>query len=111
MTPKMFSHFGQGSEPPYQASQAGNPKKGLGIPREADLEGQQDLIMGLPQDWGTETPVLDSRNKILSVVRSRGKEQNPPQETEAKLPVSVGGSPVEAWVGRGSPQGRGHWQQ
>ena len=111
MTPKMFSHFGQGSEPPYQAAQAGNPKKGLGIPREADLEGQQDLIMGLPQDWGTETPVLDSTNKILSVVRSRGKEQNPPQETEAKLPVSVGGSPVEAWVGRGSPQGRGHWQQ
>ena len=111
MTPKMFSHFGQGSEPPYQASQAGNPKKGLGIPREADLEGQQDLIMGLPQDWGTETPVSDSTNKILSVVRSRGKEQNPSQETEAKLPVSVGGSPVEAWVGRGSPQGRGHWQQ
>ena len=34
-----------------------------------------------------------------------------PQETEPKLPASVTGSPVEAWVGRASPQGEGHWQQ
>ena len=34
-----------------------------------------------------------------------------PQETEPKLSASVGGSPVEAWVGRGSPQGWGYWQQ
>ena len=34
-----------------------------------------------------------------------------PQETEPKLPASVGGSPVEAWVGRGSLLGLGHWQQ
>ena len=29
------------------------------------------------------------------------------QETEPKLPTSVGGPPVEVWVGRGSPQGWG----
>ena len=34
-----------------------------------------------------------------------------PQETEPKRPASVTGSPVEAWVGRASPQGGGHWQQ
>ena len=34
-----------------------------------------------------------------------------PQETEPKLPASVGGPPVEEWVGRGSPQGQGHWRQ
>ena len=34
-----------------------------------------------------------------------------PQETEPKLPASVGGSPVEAWVSRGSPQGQGSWKQ
>jgi hypothetical protein len=34
-----------------------------------------------------------------------------PQETEPKLPASVGGSLVEAWVSRGSPQGWGDWQQ
>ena len=33
-----------------------------------------------------------------------------PQVTELKLLASVGGSPVEAWVGRGSPQGQAHWQ-
>ena len=25
---------------------------GLGIPRESVPEGQQDLLIGLPQDWG-----------------------------------------------------------
>ena len=34
-----------------------------------------------------------------------------PQETEPKLPATDGGSPMEAWVSRGSPQGLGHWQQ
>ena len=32
------------------------------------------------------------------------------QETEPKLPGSVGGPPVEAWVSRGLPQGWGHWK-
>ena len=33
-----------------------------------------------------------------------------PKETKAKLSASVGGPPVEVGVGRGSPQGRGHWE-
>ena len=37
---------------PCQASQPGDLVKGLGIPRNSDFEGQQDLIIGLPQDWG-----------------------------------------------------------
>ena len=35
---------------PHQASQPGDPTKGLGISRESGLEGQQDLITGLPKD-------------------------------------------------------------
>ena len=35
----------------------------------------------------------------------------PVQEAKPKLRASVEGFPVEAWVGRGSPQGQGHWQQ
>ena len=31
-----------------------------------------------------------------------------PKETKPKPPASVGGPPVEVWVGRDSPQGRGH---
>ena len=33
-----------------------------------------------------------------------------PEETEPKLPAGAGGPPVEAWVGRGSLRGPGHWQ-
>ena len=59
---------------PHQASQPGDPTKGLGIPRKSDLEGQWDLITRLPQGE-TETPVLESTNKIVCIPRHRGKEQ------------------------------------
>ena len=62
-----------------QASQPGDPTKGLGIPRESGLEGQRDLIIELPQDWGKQR--LQSWR------------------------ASCRGS-----VGRGSPQGQGHWK-
>ena len=55
----------------------------------------------------TETPVLEGTNKILCTPRSRRKEQVAPQEAEPKLPAGVGGCPVQAWVGRALPQGRG----
>ena len=35
----------------------------------------------------------------------------PVQEAKPKLRASVEGFPVEAWVGRGSLLGLGHWQQ
>ena len=60
---------------PHQASQPGDPTKGLGIPRKSDLEGQWDLITRLPQDWEKQTPVLESTNKILCIPRHRGKEK------------------------------------
>ena len=34
-----------------------------------------------------------------------------PQQTEPILPASIGKSPAEAWIGRGSPEGWRHWQQ
>ena len=51
--------------------------KGATISRESDLEGQWHLIIGLPQDWGKQTPVLKDRNKILPTPRPRGEEQWP----------------------------------
>ena len=48
--PKKFLHHWKGSEP-HQASQPDDLTKGLGIPRESSPEGQQDLIIGLPEDW------------------------------------------------------------
>ena len=49
--------------------------KELGIPRESDFEDEQDLITGLPQDWGKQTAILEGRNKTLCAPRPRGKEQ------------------------------------
>ena len=43
--------------------------------------------------------------------RTQGKGTVTPQETEADLPVSVWGSPAEAWVSSGLPWGQGHCQQ
>ena len=57
-----------------------------------------------------ENPILESTNKTLHPPKLR-KGAVTPQETEPKLPASVGGSPVEVSVSRGSPQGQGHWQQ
>ena len=39
---------------PCQASQPGDLTKGLGIPRESGLEGQQDLIIGFLEGWGKQ---------------------------------------------------------
>ena len=59
-----------------QASQPGESTKELGTPREPDTEGQWDLMIGLPQDWGEkETPVLEGTKKILHSPRPRGKGQ------------------------------------
>ena len=38
----------------HQASQPGDPAKGWEIPRKYDFEGQWDLIIRLPHDWGKQ---------------------------------------------------------
>jgi hypothetical protein len=48
---KKFSHCCESSEPHIRLPNLGNLIKGLGIPRESDLEGQRALIIVLPQDW------------------------------------------------------------
>ena len=54
---------------------------------------------------------MEGTNKTLHVTETQGKGEVTPQETELKLPARVGGSPMEDWVCRGSPQGWRHWQQ
>ena len=39
------------------------------------------------------------------------KEAVTPQETEPDIPSSIGGSPVEVYVGSVLPWGQGHWQK
>ena len=53
---------------------------------------------------------LGRHEQNLAHTKTQRKGAVTQQKAEPKLPASVGGSPVEAWVGRGSPQGPGHWQ-
>ena len=72
-----------------------------------DLEGQGDLITGLPQDWGKQRLQPWRAQQNLACTKTQRKGAVTPQETEPKPPTSVGGSPVEMWLGKGIPQGWG----
>ena len=78
---------------------------------ESDLEAQQDLITRLPQNWRKQDSSLGGYKRNLAHTKTQRKGAMTPRDTEPKLPATVEGSPVEVWVVRGSPQGRGHWQQ
>ena len=74
---------------------------------EYGLQRQQDLIIGLPEDWGIQR-LQSWRAQTNFCLHQDPEKSSDPKETEAKPPASVGGPPVEVWVGRGSPQGHGH---
>ena len=59
---------------PHQASQPGDPTTVLGIPRESDLEAQQDLITRLPQIGGSNDSRLGGHKQNLAKPRLRRKE-------------------------------------
>ena len=96
---------------PHQSSQPGDLTKELGIPRESYLEGNQIWLQDFHRTSGNRDSSLGGHKQNLVHTKTQGKEGVTSQETELKLPTRVGGFPVEAWVVRGSPQGRGHWQQ
>ena len=73
------------------------------------------MITGLPQDFHRSLGNRDSSRGVhkqnLVYAKTQKKGVVTPQETEPKLPIRVGGSPVELRVGRGSLQGQWHWQR
>ena len=73
----------------------GDPTKGLGIPKESDLEGQWDLTPRLPQDWGKQGLQSCRSQTKQNKTQTQRKGAMTPQETEPKPPASVGGPPVE----------------
>ena len=66
----------------------------------SDLEGQWDLITGLPQDWGKQRLQPWRAQQNFACTKTQRKGAVTLQETEPKLPASVGGSPVKMWIGR-----------
>ena len=59
----------------------------------------------LTQEWGNR---LLGHKQNLVCTRTQEKGAVTPQETDPDLPMSVQGSPVDAWVGGGLLQGRRH---
>ena len=61
----------------------------------------------------TETPGLEGTHtkKYIVCPKTQRKGTVTAQETDPKVPTNVGGSPVEAWVDKGSPQEKGNRQQ
>ena len=65
------------------------------------------MIIGLPWDWGKQG-LKSLRAQSLACTKTQRKGAVTPGEIEPKLPASVGGSPVEASVGKGSSQNQEH---
>ena len=107
--PKKFLHYCEGLEPHIRLHQSGDLTKGLEIPRESDLSPTR-LDHKTYTGVGETDSSLGGHKQNLARTKIQRKGAVTPRETEPKLHASVGGSPVEAWVGRGSPQGQGHWK-
>ena len=75
---------------PCQGSQPGDLKKGLGIPREFDFEGQQDLIIGLPRTRGNKRG-FGGHKQNRACTMTQGKGAVTPRETEPDLPLVLEG--------------------
>ena len=76
---------------PQQTSPPGDRSKGLGIPRESNFAGQQDLTIELPQDWEnrdswrTQTKPFEQQD---AGERSRASTKTEPDLSASVLGIS-----------------------
>ena len=100
--PKKFLHYCEGSELHIRlpslgiVQRDGNPQR-MALRASRMTEGNRDSSLG-GQKYNFEHTKTQRRGAVTQ------------QETEPKVPINIGGPPVEAWVGRGSPQGWVHWK-
>ena len=93
---------------PHQASQIGDPAKGLEIPLESDCEGQWDLITGLPQDCGKQRHPLGGHKQALEHTRTQGKGAVTPHRRLNWTYLVLEGL---LWRCGSTVAGHRHWQQ
>ena len=79
------------------------------MPRESDLEIQQNLIVGLPSTGLGEIEIPPLEGKTKSCTHQDPEERSTDAAGDPARPASAGGSSVEALVGIGSSQGQGNW--
>ena len=93
----------------HQTSQHGNLSKGLRIPKNLALRASRSYYR--PSRGLRETDCsLGGHKQNFAYTKTQRRAMLTPQDTEPKLPASVRGAPAEVWIGRGSPQGQGHWE-
>ena len=83
--------------------------EGAGTPRESGMKASGIYLHDFHRTEGNRDSNLGGHKKNLAGPNTQRKAAVTQQVTEPKLPASVGWSPVEAWVGWGSPQGPGPW--
>ena len=54
---------------------------------------------------------MEAHKQNLACTKTQRKGAATHRRLNQNYALVLGGSPVEVWVGRGSPQGLGHWQQ
>ena len=106
---KKFSLCCEGSESPILS----NPAWGI---RQRDCESPGSLalracrvsLQAFQRTEGNRDSNLGKHKQNFVCSKTQRREEVTPQETEPKLPASVGRPPVETWVGRHSPKGWGN---
>ena len=93
----------------HQTSQHGNLSKGLRIPKNLALRASRSYYRSSRGLRETDCS-LGGHKQNFAYTKTQRRAVLTPQDTEPKLPASVRGAPAEVWIGRGSPQGRGHWE-
>ena len=69
-------------------------ERGVRIPRESDFKSQQNVIMGLPENWWKER-LHTWTHKTSVCTRTKGKWAVTSQKTESNILPSIGGSSTE----------------
>ena len=70
-----FSYRSQRSAPHAGLPGSGAPH-GTGAPRVSDCEGQQGFLSGVPEGWGTQTPLWKGTHRLSRAPGPRGRSRN-----------------------------------
>ena len=93
--PKMFSHFCEGSEPHVRLPGLGVQQMVLEFSGNPTLKASGILLQKLHRTGRSRDSTLGGHKQNLLHTKTQGKGAVTPQETEAQLPASISGSPVE----------------
>ena len=105
--PMKFFHHCECSEPHVRFPNLGIQRKNWESPGNLTLKASRIWLQENTTGLGETDSSLEGYKQNLAWTKTQRKEAGTPHKTEPTLPISAGVSPLEIWVSRGSPQGRG----